>query len=504
MGGSCTKNKKVQHRSSKSDVPVRLSGHRVTITKMNMIRIKKGNIDDEYKITDEIKNLKHSVLFKCKSRYSEKKYLARVFNINKIHSNALDCFLIEIELLRRIDHPNIVKIIDIYKNSKNIIIVMEYCKGGGLLDRIKLQKDWDEGIVAYYFKQIRSAVAYLNRNGIVHSNLNPESFVFINKNKDSPLKLIEFGSYKHFDKELPITQRVDSILYLAPEVITEVYDEKCDIWNLGALLYTMLAATHRFNGKTEKDIIESILNNKFTIENNELQNISIEAKDLLLKMLNSSPSNRLNAIEVLQHPWLVNNFENLSQNYAILNRTLIKLLKFQNETKLQKATLSIIVSQIMSTDELKALNSIFTNIDKNGDGIISKEEIIQALEKYTDYSKNTINKLIYEADFGHRQEINYTKFLAATVDWAKEMSRERLLEAFRIFDIDKNGKISAEELQVIFGGSHKNKQTFINMIQEVDKNRDGQIDFEEFFEYMCEFKKKEELFNIAFNRYIHY
>ena len=503
MGSSCTKINKNKRDSTKSDTCEALSNRRISVAKKNMIRIKNKDMHDEYKITDEIKNSKYSIVCKCKSKNTGKKYLAKFFKISKIDSKALSYFLREIELLRNIDHPNIVKIIDIYKNSKNAIIIMEDCKGGDFLDKIKMHKDWHEGLVAYYFKQICSAIAYLHRNGIVHSNINPESFVFINKNKDSPLKLIEFGSYKHFDKKLPITQRVESVQFLAPEVMTEVYDEKCDIWSLGVLLYIMLTGEHCFNGKTKEEITYSILNNEFTIEDSELQNISIEAKDLLLKMLTTLPSSRLNAIEVLQHPWLVNNFENLSQNYAILNRTLIKLLKFQNETKLQKATLSIIVSQIMSTDELKVLNSIFTNIDKNSDGIISKEEIIQALEKYTDYSRNTINKLIYKADFGHRQEINYTKFLAATVDWTKEMSRERLLEAFRIFDIDQNGKISAEELQVIFGGNHKNKQTFINMIQEVDKNRDGLIDFEEFFEYMYELKRKEEIFNIAFNRNIY-
>ena len=503
MGPACTKhrkNKRDWHNSEESEV---LSSSRISIAKKNMIRIKYGDIRDEYKIIYEIRHEKYTTLWKCKSRNTGIKYIAKFFIINKIHSSSLDYFFREIELLRRIDHPNIVKIIDIFKNSRNAIIIIEYCKGGCLFDRIRMHKDWHEGLVAYYFRQICSAVAYLHRNGITHSNLTPESFSFCDKSKESPLKLIEFGSYKHFDKKLSVLQRVGLSIYLAPEVITEVYDEKCDIWSLGAILYIMLTGMHRFNGKTSEEIIQNISDNEFSIEDTELKFISVEAKDLLLKMLTKSASERLSASEVLQHPWLVNNFENHSQSYSVLNRALINILKFQNETKLQKATLSIIVSQIMSTDELKVLNSIFTNIDKNSDGIISKEEIIQALEQYTDYSKNTINKLIRESNFGHNDEINYTKFLAATVDWAKEMSRERLLEAFRIFDLDQNGKISAEELQAIFKGNHKNKEKFINMIKEVDKNGDGQIDFEEFFNHMYELKKKEEVFNLAFTRSIY-
>ena len=141
MGSSCTKINKNKRDSTKSDTCEALSNRRISVAKKNMIRIKNKDMHDEYKITDEIKNSKYSIVCKCKSKNTGKKYLAKFFKISKIDSKALSYFLREIELLRNIDHPNIVKIIDIYKNSKNAIIIMEDCKGGDFLDKIKMHKD---------------------------------------------------------------------------------------------------------------------------------------------------------------------------------------------------------------------------------------------------------------------------------------------------------------------------------------------------------------------------
>ena len=165
------------------------------------------------------------------------------------------------------------------------------------------------------------------------------------------------------------------------------------------------------------------------------------------------------------------------------------LSKFETESKLQRATLAFIVSQLMSSDELEILSKIFTEIDKNGDGLLSKEEIEEALKKHTNYTNENIGNLIKRVDLDQNGFVNYSEFLVATVDWENEMSRERLELAFKTFDTDHSGKISMEELETAFGGSHNSSKCFKQMIKEADTNGDGEIDLEEFCEYMNKLKK---------------
>lgn len=481
MGATCGKVEKEEPKSKGNDF---------ALNKRDLVQVKTTNIREDYSIGDKIGDEKFAALHKCKSKQSGQRLLVKVFSVTTIEPKVLDAFIQEAELLREADHPNIIKVIDIYKDRTNAYIVTEYCKGGGLLERIKEDGVLSENKVASYMKQIISAVVYLHSKKIIHRDLRLENVMFLNKDRDSCLKLVEFGSCKHFEKNVRVLERVGNPYFMSPEVIIGNFDSKCDVWSLGVMIYVLLAGSPPFVGSTETDIMNSVLTSELLFEGKKWKKISEEAKNLMKSLLTRNPKERPTAKQVLNDPWIKQRAEGKVADNEIISSTLSNLNQFDNQSKLQRATLAFIVSQIMSSDDVGTLQSVFKEIDTNGDGLLSKKEIRKALESNTGYSDNDIEMLITKVDLDQNGMVNYSEFLAATVDWSKEMSRERLEQAFKALDSDHSGKISRDELMAAFGGSHTSSKIFKEMINEADIDGDGEIDLEEFCTYMENFKKR--------------
>jgi len=179
----------------------------------------------------------------------------------KISNN--DKFKEEINILKSIDHPNIIKLHEVFEDKNDYYLIMEECLGGSLFDRIftKLsgKKQISEKNIALIFKQIIDALNHCHSQGICHRDLKPENILFLNKSDNSPLKLIDFGlGVSNLNENVKLIQKVGSPHYVAPEVLNGEYDFKCDIWSAGVILYNLFSGTHPFNGKNEKEIFASI------------------------------------------------------------------------------------------------------------------------------------------------------------------------------------------------------------------------------------------------------
>ena len=137
------------------------------------------------------------------------------------------------------------------------MLIMDLCEGGDLFDKIKTAGTFSEKKVSEIMKQIISAVLYLHNNGVVHRDLKPENILYDNKTEE--LKIIDFGTAIELKKNQFLTQLAGSIFYIAPEVIKGKYNEKCDIWSCGVILYILLSGVPPFYGKNEKDIMDKIV-----------------------------------------------------------------------------------------------------------------------------------------------------------------------------------------------------------------------------------------------------
>ena len=192
----------------------------------------------------------------------------------------------EINILKNLDHPNIIKVFEFYSSEKYIYIINELCTGGELFDKIVDVKYFSELVACNIMRQLLSAVAYCHENGVIHRDLKPENILIESseeKNKDFfNIKVIDFGTCEILKKK-KLTEQIGTSFYIAPEVLKNGYNEKCDLWSCGVILYILLCGSPPFYGKNEKEIFRKILDGNFTFRHKIWNKISIEAKNLVLK-----------------------------------------------------------------------------------------------------------------------------------------------------------------------------------------------------------------------------
>lgn len=399
-------------------------------------------------------------------------------------------FFNEVDILRQTDHPNIVRLYEFFEDEENYHLVLEYISGGELFDYIVKSKHLSEAIASKFMKQILSAVSYCHKNNIVHRDLKPENLLLDKEGQDCLLKVVDFGTSALFDPKKQMTRKYGTAYYIAPEVLSKNYSEKCDLWSCGVILYILLSGKPPFYGKNDKEILRSVMQGHFSIQGTEWARVSPEAKSLVCRMLQFNPKERISADQALNHPWILGlaDYENTQIDLTALNN----LQSFHAELKLQYAILSFIAFQMVSKDEAKRLSDTFSKIDKNKDGKLSHEELLEAycLQMGKEAAVEEVKKIMSQVDVNNSGFIDYTEFITACSAKEELLSKENIDSAFRILDADCSGKITANELkEYLSTGNNVRKEVWDGLIREVDQNGDGEIDLEEFKNMMINYLK---------------
>ncbi|NXD19336.1 KS6A2 kinase, partial [Spelaeornis formosus] len=280
---------------------------------------------DGYEIKEDIGIGSYSVCKRCIHKATETEFAVKIIDKSKRDPSE------EIEILLRYgQHPNIITLKDVYDDGKFVYLVMELMRGGELLDRILRQKCFSEREASDVLCTITRTVDYLHSQGVVHRDLKPSNILYMDEsgNPDS-IRICDFGFAKQLRAENGLLMTpCYTANFVAPEVLKrQGYDAACDIWSLGILLYTMLAGFTPFaNGPddTPEEILARIGSGKYALTGGNWDSVSDTAKDIVSKMLHVDPHQRLTAVQVLRHPWIVNR-EYLSQNQ--LSRQDVHLVK---------------------------------------------------------------------------------------------------------------------------------------------------------------------------------
>jgi calcium-dependent protein kinase len=166
-------------------------------------------------------------------------------------------FLSEMTLLSKIHHPSIISLYEVFLSHGNYYVVMEYCKGGSIVDIISKIRRKSEAIVVNIMQQLLSALSYLHANNIVHRDIKLENIVFLDnvsegQNEFIPIKIIDFGSAVQTKYKIVQNYPIAGTLpYLAPEVLKGLLSERSDIWSSGVLMIILLTGVSPFKGKNE-------------------------------------------------------------------------------------------------------------------------------------------------------------------------------------------------------------------------------------------------------------
>eukprot|EP00347_Sterkiella_histriomuscorum_P008559 403344629 len=272
--------------------------------------------------------------------------------------------------------------------------------------------------------------------------------------------------------------------YIAPEVFLQSYDEKCDIWSMGVVLYILLSGKVPFPGESHKEIIENVLRGDYTFEHDSFNSVSNLAKDLISKLLVKDVQKRYSAAEAYSHPMIQNIESNLETSIA--PEAFENMRKFIEAANFKKATLVLMASKLPEKD-FEELRKLFIAIDKNGDGKIAMDEFVQALIDYgIEYTFEETSQMVNKLDINFNGYIDYTEFIAGCMKSKIYLQEDHLRIAFSYFDKDNNGFISLEELTSVLGGNRVGiKDSEIELLMgEVDLNKDRVIDYSEFLAMM--------------------
>ena len=220
----------------------------------------------------------------------------------------------EIELLRAVDHPCIIRLEEVIDSPENVFIVLELAQGGELFDKIvnKMNGKFDEREAKLHFYQILSAVKYMHDKNIAHRDLKPENILLCSRDDENPIiKVTDLGLSKFVDMHTHLKTFCGTPQYLAPEILTTkssnsptaCYDLKVDMWSVGVILYILLSGHPPFsNDKTE--LVAQIVNGEYDFESRPWKSISKEAIDLVSGLMCIDPKRRLSAGQALEHAWM--------------------------------------------------------------------------------------------------------------------------------------------------------------------------------------------------------
>lgn len=269
--------------------------------------------------------------------------------------NQIDLIREEIKILSKLDHPNIIRYYETYESDKYMYLVMEYCNGGELFEKLTRNGDstFSEKDAAAIMRKLFLAINHCHSNNIAHRDIKPENIMYSTNGDTQEIKLIDFGLSKQAkNSKQNLGTVVGTPYYVAPEVLEGVYGMECDLWSLGVVLYILLSGYLPFSANNHIEVFEKVRRANYTFKQNEWKSVSDEAKDLITKLLCKDIKKRLTASKALEHPWFksTEKFAELKLDPHVMNT----LKEYKGISKLKKEALNVLV-KAMNESEIEHL-----------------------------------------------------------------------------------------------------------------------------------------------------
>ena len=399
-------------------------------------------------------------------------------NLSEINLNDL---IKEVDIISSLDHPNIIKFYETYNDNFYFHIVMELCRGKDLFSRINKGIN-DEKLIATIIMKILHSLSYCHSKGVSHRDLKPENIIFETPEIDSDIKLIDFGLSKKFKSNEKLHTLLGTPYYVAPEVLTKEYNEKCDLWSVGIITYLLIVGDVPFRGKNNNDIFNKIIKENINFNSIKWKNFSNEAKNFVKLLLQKDYNKRPSAQEALNHNWFISIFTKIHKSILIEPNIFTALKNYKPCNILKKLVYKYIINS-MGHSELKKYKTALFAFDIRHNGYIDLSELNKVFELLKiDISEEQIKKLMNAAE--GKKYLNYTEFIMCCLNLKEVLKIDKLESAFRYFDINNDGFIDANDIKkdmLRFGKKILNDNDVKKIIKEVEKNENYCISKKDFF-----------------------
>ncbi|KAJ8618203.1 hypothetical protein MRB53_014389 [Persea americana] len=444
-----------------------------------------SDVSSLYALDKELGRGQFGITYLCTERATGLKYACKSISKRKlVRKSDIEDVRREILILQHLTgQPNIVEFKGAYEDRQNVHLVMELCSGGELFDRIIAKGSYSEREAAKVGRAIVNVVHVCHFMGVTHRDLKPENFLLVSGEVDSPLKATDFGLSVFIEEGKVYRDIVGSAYYVAPEVLRRNYGKEIDVWSAGVILYILLSGVPPFWAETEKGIFDAILEGEIDFKSEPWPSISNSAKDLIRKMLTQDPKKRITATQVLEDPWMREDSE--ASDKPLDSAVLTRMKQFRAMNKLKKLALKVIAENL-STEEIKGLKQMFKNMDTDHSGTITYEELKNGLSRLgSKLTESEVKQLMDAADVDKNGSIDYIEFVTATMHRHRLEREENLFKAFQFFDKDHSGFITRDELKQAMTEYGMGDEATINeIINDVDTDNDGRINYEEFADMM--------------------
>jgi calcium-dependent protein kinase len=465
------------------------------ITQESLVLQQKGNPSEKYIRGKKIGSGTFGSVYESKNIIFNSKVAMKVIQKDYYMDNEL--IKNEIDILKKLSHPNIVRIYEFFETKNCFYLVNEFCPEGELYNYINNSK-LNEQQLSVIFYQVFSGLNYLHQNNIIHRDFKPENILISKKERDLLsdeeyfwIKIIDFGTAKIFKNDQNEDSVVGSPYYIAPEVLNKDYNEKCDTWSIGVILYMFLVGKPPFNGANNYEIINSIKTKNYDENNPKLLTHSEEVRDLISHLLEKDTNKRFSAKEALNHKWfkkfnariLFGNFREQDIQPYIDN-----LFNYTCSSKIQQLVIAFLVHNLPHTESSNNIIKLYRYFNISGDCELTKEELINGLNKYRDKElvNEKVDNIFSLLDGDRNGHIECEEFLRACIDKKEILNDEYLKYAFKFLDKENTGLLNDQTIISAFlTGENKLFEVAVNkVINDVDEDGDGMINFEEFKQLM--------------------
>lgn len=454
-----------------------------------------GEIAEFYEVSATILGMgAFGTVMRAKDKKAQQDHAVKVLckkmdDIRRLHN--------EVQIMSTLDHPHIVRLQETFQDPDQVFLVMEVCEGGELFDRICEEHSFSEHVAARCVQQMLLAMNYLHHSGIMHRDLKPQNWLLKSKCKvpKAILKLIDFGVSKRFGVGEQLTSKVGTPPYFAPEVLSGNYNSKADIWSIGVIAYILIAGKLPFSGKSTVTLLMEVKAAEIDFDGPSWEGHTPAVKSFVQALLHKDPQGRASATDALQHIWLqISEAEDSKSIPCLTGLDLNRLKAWGRSNNLKKAALEVIATQL-DNKRIDHLRVLFTSLDSDQDGKLSVAEMKEGFTKAGAEIPSDLQALFQAVDVDGSGSIDYTEFLAATLNKKRYLQRDVVWAAFQKFDKNGNGQIDRDELELVFNSDvtqvmHlENKNALEDLLKEVDTNGDGVIGFEEFFAMLSRHSK---------------
>ena len=265
------------------------------------------NLLDIYEVKNKLGSGKFGLVKLGIEKKTGQKVAIKIMKKSSMDSSDLELVRTEIEILKICQHPNIIRLYNVFENADYMYIIMEYCSGGDLFSFLENRNfRIPEKRASTIIHKMATAVYYMHSFGVAHRDLKPENVLMTSDDDDGDIRILDFGLSKILGPYEKCDEPYGTLTYCAPEIIVdEPYSKAVDLWSLGIMTYLMVSGKLPFNSEDENEIARQVVYDEPDyIRNPVWKSITPECKDFIKRLLEKDQNKRMTIKEALEHKWI--------------------------------------------------------------------------------------------------------------------------------------------------------------------------------------------------------